>query len=296
MGAQLNRILVPLDESEQARAAYSFALKLAEKSSAEVVIAHAVEPPLVLYDRPEFAEVLLDVTREGEAKWQEKLAELAADAPAGVRVRGEVAVGPAAVLLVELMESEKPDLIISGSHGVGGMKMVMGSVSRKLLASANAPLLLFREIPPAVMAGIPEIVAAVDDSPDSRRALDMAQHLAVALGAKLHLVHVIDTYLPSYGTIDTAAVIDQVRRRGEQILAEARDRIVAPIEQVSEQLSEGDPGDELTKICKERRPIMVACGTRGLHGVAGLFIGSVARDLVNHTEVPVLVARHGEED
>lgn len=292
MGAQLNRILVPLDESEQAHAAYAFALQLAEKVDAEVVIVHAVEPPLVLYDRPEFAEVLLDVTREGEARWQEKLSELIADAPEGVRVRGEVAVGPAAALLVEIMQREEPDLVISGSHGVGGIKMVMGSVSRKLLAASEAPLLLFREIPPAVTAGVPEIVAAIDDSPDALRALEMAQKLAVAFGAGLRLVHVVDTYLPSYGTVDTSAVLEQIRRRGEEILREARDRVAAPIDSVTEELVEGDPGEELTKICKERRPMLIACGTRGLHGLAGLFIGSVARDLINHGDVPVLVARH----
>lgn len=294
MGAQLNRILVPLDESEQARSAYAFAVDLAERSDAEVVIAHAVEPPLVLYDRPEFAEVLLDVTRQGEAEWQNRLAELIAEAPEGVRVRGEVVIGPASALLVELLEREKPDLVVSGSHGVGGIKMVMGSVSRKLLATSEAPLLLFREAPPAVTAGLPEIIVAVDDSPDAERALEVVQQLAASLGANLHLVHVVDTYLPSYGTIDTAAVIEQIRRRGEEILREARGRILAPIEKITEQLVEGAPGDELVKLCEQRRPVLVACGTRGLHGVAGLFIGSVARDLVNHTEVPVLVARHSK--
>lgn len=296
MGANLNRILVPLDESEQAHAAYSFALDLAERSGAEIVIAHAVQPPMVLYDRPEFAEVLLDVTREGEDEWRRRLDELVAQAPEGVQVRGEVAVGPASTLLVEIMESEQPDLVVSGSHGVGGMKMVLGSVSRKLLASSEAPLLLFRETPPAVTAGVPEIVVAVDDSPDAKLALEMAVKMALLFGATLRLVHVVDTYLPSYGTIDAAAVIEQIRRRGEQILRESADSVTAPLDRVDTELLEGDPGEELTRVCEERRPMLIACGTRGLHGVAGLFIGSVARDLINHTEVPVLVARHHKDD
>lgn len=297
MEASLSRILVPLDESEQARAAYLFALDIASRSGAEVVIAHSVEPPLVLYDRPEFAEVLLDVTREGEAKWIERLDQLSADAPEGVRVRGEVMIGPAASMLLELIDREQPDLVISGSHGVGGVKkLVLGSVSRRLLSHSSAPLLLFREPPPAVTAGVPEIVVAIDDSPDSERALEMAQPLAAAFGATLRLVHVLDTYLPNYGTIDTSAVLEQIRRRGEEIMGEARDRIVAPVDQVFEEIREGDPGEELTRVCRDRRPLLVACGTRGLHGVAGLFIGSVARDLVNHSEAPVLVARRLTDD
>lgn len=297
MEATLKRILVPLDDSEQARAAYTFALDLASRTQAEIVIAHSVEPPLVLYDRPEFAEVLLDVTREGEAQWQERLEKLAADAPEGVTVRSKVMVGPAAALLIELIDSERPDLVVSGSHGVGGVKkLVLGSVSRRLLSHSSAPLLLFREPPPAVTAGVPEIVVAIDDSPDSARALEIAQPMAVAFGASLRLVHVVDTYLPNYGTIDTKAVLEQIGRRGEEIMREARDRIAAPIDQVFEEIVEGDPGDELTRICRERRPLLVASGTRGLHGVAGLFIGSVARDLVNHSESPVLVARRRDDD
>lgn len=297
MEASLKHILVPLDDSEQARAAYRFALDLAARSGAEILIAHAVEPPLVLYDRPEFAEVLLDVTREGEAQWRERLDELASQAPDNVKVRSEVMVGPASAMLLDLIESERPDLVVTGSHGVGGVKkLVLGSVSRRLLTHSPAPLLLFREPPPAVTAGVPEIVVAIDDSPDSRRALEIAQSLATAFSANLRLVHVLDTYLPNYGTIDTAAVLAQIRRRGEEIMSEAADRVVAPIDQVFEEIVEGDPGEELTRICRERRPLLVATGTRGLHGVAGLFIGSVARDLVNRSEAPVLVARRRPDE
>jgi nucleotide-binding universal stress UspA family protein len=292
--AKIDRILVPLDDSEQARAAYGFALDLASRVGAEILIVHSVEPPTVLYDRPEFAEVLVDVTRQGEAQWQERLGQLAAEA-GDVKVRSEAVVGPAAPLLLELIEREKPDLVISGSHGVSGIKMMLGSVSRRLLAHSASPLLLFREPPPAVTAGVPQIVVAVDDSPHSARALALAERFAEAFEANLHLVHVIDTYLPSYGTIDTLALVEQIRRRGREIMDEALAGLSLGEGRVTDETVEGDPGDELVKICRERHPLLVACGTRGVHGVAGLLVGSVARDLVNHAEAPVLVARAPED-
>lgn len=292
--AKIRRILVPLDDSEQAKAAYRFALDLAGRLNAELLIVHSVEPPTVLYDRPEFAEVLIDVTREGENQWRERLGRLATEA-GEVKVRTEAVIGPAAPLLLELIEREKPDLVIGGSHGVGGIKMMLGSVSRRLLAHSDSPLLLFREAPPAVTAGIPQIVVAVDDSPHSARALTLAEEFAAAFDADLHLVHVVDTYLPSYGTIDTFALVEQIRRRGAEIMDEALASLSLDSGRVSHEIVEGDPGDELVKICRERRPLLVACGTRGVHGVAGLLVGSVARDLVNHAEAPVLAARAPED-
>ncbi|RZJ08066.1 MAG: universal stress protein [Rubrivivax sp.] len=55
------------------------------------------------------------------------------------------AVGRAADVLAELVDAEKPDLLVMGSHGHGAFaSAVMGSVASRLLARTKVPVLLIR--------------------------------------------------------------------------------------------------------------------------------------------------------
>lgn len=63
----------------------------------------------------------------------------------GWPLRERHAVGGTADMLVELVEAEKPDLLVMGSHGHGAfVSAVLGSVSARLLARTKVPVLLIR--------------------------------------------------------------------------------------------------------------------------------------------------------
>lgn len=54
-------------------------------------------------------------------------------------------IGSAGDLIAELADKEKFDLVIMGTHGQGSLgKLVMGSVSTKVLANCSVPVLLIR--------------------------------------------------------------------------------------------------------------------------------------------------------
>lgn len=55
------------------------------------------------------------------------------------------AVGYPGDVLAELVDAEKPDLLVMGSHGHGALaSAVMGSVASRLLARTKVPVLLIR--------------------------------------------------------------------------------------------------------------------------------------------------------
>jgi nucleotide-binding universal stress UspA family protein len=63
----------------------------------------------------------------------------------GWRLRERHAVGPLGDTLAELVEAEKPDLLVMGSHGHGAFaNALLGSVSSRLLARTKVPVLLIR--------------------------------------------------------------------------------------------------------------------------------------------------------
>lgn len=63
----------------------------------------------------------------------------------GWRLRERHAVGYPADALVEIVDAEKPDLLVMGSHGHGAfLGAALGSVSARLLSRTKVPILLIR--------------------------------------------------------------------------------------------------------------------------------------------------------
>jgi nucleotide-binding universal stress UspA family protein len=63
----------------------------------------------------------------------------------GWPLRERHVVGSPADLLAEIVEAEKPDLLVMGSHGHGAFaSAVLGSVSARLLSRTKVPVLVIR--------------------------------------------------------------------------------------------------------------------------------------------------------
>ena len=102
---------------------------------------------------------------------------------------------------------------VAGTHGVGGLKPLLGSVSHQLLEHAPCPVLLVRDDLPA--EGRLNVLVALDGSEPSLCGLDVAQVLAGALSATLRLVHVIDARLP-LASAPMTGVVEELRRHGRK--------------------------------------------------------------------------------
>jgi nucleotide-binding universal stress UspA family protein len=227
-----------------------------------------------------------------EEDWRRRLAALAAGAPDGASVEGEVLVankaGPA---LLELLRVRHAEVLVGGTHGVGGLKRtLLGSVSQQLLEHAPCSVLLVRDRPR--LDGSRTVVAGVDGSGATPAVLAMAGRAAAILSAQLVLAHAAHELIPSFASVDQEnALRASAREQGRRILDEARASVVAPLESVTEELREGRATQELVALCEERRPVLAVVGSRGLHGFKGLLLGSTARHLVNHAPCPVLIVR-----
>lgn len=218
---------------------------------------------------------------------EERLATLVATAPSGVTVDARIVEGKPAQVLLDLTTELAPGLLVAGTHGLGFGRFLSGSVSQRLLEQAPCDLLLFRrstngERPTNVIAGL-------DGSEHANRALEVAARLAAAVSACLILVHVIDDRIPF--AMETHDVRELLREHGAKMLREGRQRVVAPVEAVVEDLREGSARPGLIAACEQHAPAIAVVGSRGVHGFHGLLVGSTARDLVNHASCPVLVVR-----
>jgi nucleotide-binding universal stress UspA family protein len=282
------RLVVAYDGSKPAGAAAEFAFELARRRGARLTLAYVLELPDPYPDLPQVAPGI----ERAEEDWRSRLAALAAGAPDGASVDTEVLVankaGPA---LLELIREHRAEVLVGGTHGVGGLKRtLLGSVSQQLLEHAPCSVLLVRDRPR--LDGPRTVVAGVDGSGATQAVTAMAGRAAAILSAQLVLAYAANELIPSFASDDQEQALRAwARKEGRRVLDEARASVPAPLESVTEELREGRAARELVALCEERRPVLTVVGNRGLHGFKGLLLGSTARHLVNHAPCPILIVK-----
>ncbi len=150
--------------------------------------------------------------------------------------------------------------------------------------------------------GAGPVVVGVDGSDSALAAVRWAASEARRRGAALHLVtaftwttdHVVG--LPALGE----AYYEELQTRSRRLLADAvavAERVEPDLE-VSREVLTGMPVGVLAE--QARGAQLLVLGTRGLGGLAGLLVGSVAVGLAAHAACPVVVvrgeAREGRSD
>jgi nucleotide-binding universal stress UspA family protein len=169
----LDCILVPLDGSERAESALSWAYAL----PARRVRLLRVCPD----DHPESQEA---------ARYLKEIA--ARFRPPGHTIETRIAHGGPAEGIVD--DAADADLIVMSTQGAGGGgRLLFGSVADRVARHAPAPTLLLRGgHHPVATQPVQRIVAALDGSRAAERALPLATLLARLLAVPVHLVTVSD--------------------------------------------------------------------------------------------------------
>jgi nucleotide-binding universal stress UspA family protein len=136
---------------------------------------------------------------------------------------------------------------------------------------------------------IQRILVPTDFSAHSEHALNYAAILAKQLGAKIILLHVIDSM--SYSVTDTLIVIEHRRAletTARALLDNFRQALVAQGLAVTVYLMTGAPYEEILKKSRREKADLIAMGTHGRTGVRHLLLGSVAEKVVRLSTCPVL--------
>jgi nucleotide-binding universal stress UspA family protein len=294
---------VPTDFSPASDRALEQAAELARASKAEVHLLHKVvypppHPPTELLDRLDdaarFDYVLKDVIERPEREAQEGLETRRK----GLEGQGLIAAihlersGDIYGRIAHAIESLKPDLLVMGTHGRGGVqKWLMGSVAEKALRHAAVDVLTLHADSPLARTegGIGEILVATDFSDGARRALEAARRLVGAIGGSLCLLHVLETrFAPRRGD-GAPALLEVSRELRSQAERALQDELSANGEKFV--LAEGDIVREIDRVAEERLASLIVVGSHGLTGVRRALLGSVAEKVARFCHLPVLTVR-----
>lgn len=144
------------------------------------------------------------------------------------------------------------------------------------------------------------ILVPIDGSDHSLKALDYALEFANRFSSN---IHIIITYSL---TAETSNLIQrviprpmadsyqrEVKERNEQILTDAvqHAKSVHPHLTIAQTLIQGRPADKIVEIASTRNIDLIIMGSRGIGGIKGVLLGSVADRVADHAPCPVMIVK-----
>jgi nucleotide-binding universal stress UspA family protein len=138
----LKKILVPIDGSDHAEKALTYALEMAEICDADVEVLTVV--PEVVND-PDWMRDYTEKMRENGEEVLSKALRKAEEGKPGIRVSKRLEEGFADLKILEVADEGGFDIIIMGSRGFGAVKrLILGSISNKVVNQSEIPVLIVK--------------------------------------------------------------------------------------------------------------------------------------------------------
>jgi nucleotide-binding universal stress UspA family protein len=144
---------------------------------------------------------------------------------------------------------------------------------------------------------ITSILVPVDFDLVSLSALEYASELARRLGARIHLLHVLeDRGAAAAWTDDYAPLLAEWRERchddAEADLSAIAATLTVP--PASAEVVDGSPAEMIVAQAQRRGAELIVMGTHGRRGLSHALVGSVAERVVRTAPCPVLTVRQPE--
>lgn len=138
-----------------------------------------------------------------------------------------------------------------------------------------------------------KLTVAVDGSPSSDRALEVAIDLAKRYGSELCVVSVaplVPLYVPgSEPYIPTEIPDSEIKYYRELVDSSVAKAEAAGVTAVTGVALEGVIVDEIIAHLEQSPPDLLVMGSRGLSGAKRLLLGSVSDAVVHHAKCPVMI-------
>ena len=280
-------LLCPIDFSEFSVKAYDYAQSLAWHYKAELLVQH------VLYSYPAFYidDSYKATCRKLRTDALQKLKDFA-------RRQTRTKVRPKCILqdgipsdqILSLAETQAVNLIVMGTHGLGGFdRFMLGSVTEKVLRKAPCPVLVVRKpahdfVAPGEKAdpiNIKKIVLCMDFSKHAVRALNHAFSITKQYNAELTLLHVLEHPPGSADTQSTTA------KATEQLRESVPPRALKPC-LVKFLVRIGKPYQEIIEVASETQTDLAIMGVRGRSSLNSALFGSTTYRVIQLGPCPVL--------
>jgi nucleotide-binding universal stress UspA family protein len=288
---KIERILCPVDFSAFSVRAYDYASSLAQHCGAKLFVQHVVE--LWQYPSATFAATAYDYDKFCEnllKQGQEQLHSFVkTHTKNGIDPECVTSEGMAADCILSFADLQAINLIVIGTHGIRGFeRLMMGSVTEKVLRTAHCPVLAVNNPShDSVVSAtsqhpveLRQIIFCTDFSDNSNGALEYAISVADEYKANLTLVHVLEGVSKSHSAKDTAKANDQL------------DSLIPPQARLTSRITTtvrvGRAYSEISQLARESSADLVIMTVHGRNALDDTVFGSTTYRVLQLGSCPVL--------
>jgi nucleotide-binding universal stress UspA family protein len=290
-------ILLALDGSPSAVHARDLVASLPWPAGTSVTLLTAYQVPAAWF--PEAGMAGGWITGAEDALRTEAVDALAAMAVPleghGWTIDRKVVLGRPATVIREVADAVDADVIVMGSRGHGRIEsMLLGSVSAEVADLARQSVLVARG------GRVARALVATDGSECAAAIPDRLAAWQVLRGVPAVVLSVAPVSSPAFELMVKLYTLGSETLEGqeEQLLARYRghaDELAARLSAIGiptdVEVRAGDAAHEIVKAAAERHADLIVTGSRCLHGLDRLLLGSVARNVVQHAHASVLIVR-----
>ncbi|MDL2226954.1 universal stress protein [Deltaproteobacteria bacterium OttesenSCG-928-M10] len=293
---KLNAVVCATDLSEGSNKALPIAAQMAKLHGAKLIVAHIIDLPAVT----PYGETMVDPQELRSRVEQSAKAQVTDILAHCEEVEWElnIAIGYPAKEIIQIVEDSQADLMVAATHTRSGIeRLLLGSVSRKLMHTLNIPFLIVPGAMPQEQLERPveSVLIACDFSPDSANAVRWGIDFAQAFKAKLTMATVIENT-----QLSQLLKLDPQKEHGmaEKLQADLHKKLLETVpdeERISVNpetvVLAGQPHEELNKYAILNHIDIIVMGVHGRGLIENLLVGSTTDRLVRLGQFPVMAVR-----
>lgn len=291
----MKNILVGVDFSESSGKALREALRIAARQGGTVHALHVID----VFVAAELEDALSPMQRnirdglvaDAEKAWREYRQQIAGAENMPIEVYVEHRV----LGLLRKASGIQADLMVLGTGGEHGPIVGAGTVATACVRRASSDVLLVRE----QAERIGRIVAAVDFSNTSARALERAAQMAAMDQSELHVLHVFDPpwqrlhYMAATPQADPS-FLKQYQEGLERRLKDFTAKTVEPLGPLNLHIALFDGcryRSGIVEYANQVQADLICLGTRGRSNIRDLLLGSTAEKALVNSACSVLAVK-----
>jgi nucleotide-binding universal stress UspA family protein len=294
----IKKILVPVDFSEPSKTAVNYGLSLALQFNARLVLTHIV---------PSSTALVYTFPTESFAFEREQVKQAKSALPSlipgeyrdRVNLQAIVKVGEVRNELMGILNNEKIDLLVMGTHGRNVVeRFLLGSLTERMLRKVPVPILTVSHLDPTKElhnngpVPLRHVLYATDLSDSAEIGLNFSAELASGAGARLTVLHVMKPLEAIYWGAEGGYLADELDGLREDTQKRLKLSIPEPLYtdkalKVAPVMVEGDPYREILALADEQDVDMIVLNLQGKTAVERAFLGSTAERVIRSAHVPV---------
>jgi nucleotide-binding universal stress UspA family protein len=294
---EFEHVLCPIDFSDTSIRALTYAAAFAGWYDAQLEVLHVVaefEDSVVQEQSSRSSEPRSPVSRDAIVSEIRRALEWVGATDLNPQLLAQE--GRAHELIVQRAQAQPDDLIVMGTHGRSGFnRLLLGSVTEKVLRRANCPVLTVPAAAPAMTAAavaFKRILCAIDYSPSSLEALQYALELGRQADGCVTALYALEYMDPEE---PCEHVGFDLRKRRQYFIDHARERLHAQLAQeprtwceIEEVVAIDRAYKAVLKQATASQAELIVMGAQGTGGVELMLYGSNTQHVLRAASCPVL--------